>query len=460
MDYRPLCIFLILFLIVLVPGCSKRGDTVVATVGNASLSVDDAAEIMSGGGYAEDLDGVREALEHLIDFKLLLSGATAEGLDTTADFRKNLRVMQENFIVRKLYEEVVVKNAAATEEELKAYFDEHKLGEEQVEARHILVSYRDGEGEQKRQEAIEKIQGILEEAKNGADFAGLATKYSDGPTAPNGGYLGYFPRGRMVKPFEDVAFSLEIGQLSDVVETQFGFHIIKVEDKKSRTLDEMREEVRAFVEQPKRQKLSRDFLKDLEVSASINYVDSAIDSMIKLVKGAESPEDAIGDGSLVLATYNGGEWTTGRYFEFYSDVPADYMNTPKDMEEVKAVLKGLIRNELLIEQAKDTGIDSRPEFKKELKQLEDDALVQIFIKKMVYVDTNHTDEELKQYYEEHRDSYTKPYDEIKDLVESDMVDERRQKRLDELTVPLKEQFQVVLVEEALPLVLDELKTKR
>jgi|GEM_PF-1934466 len=460
MNYRPLFIFLIVLPLLIAPGCSKKGDTVVANVGSASICVTDAAEIMSGGGYTEDLDGVREALEHLVDFKLLLAGATAEGLDSTADFRKNLRVMQENFIVRKLYEEVVVKNASATEEELQAYFVEHKLGEEQVEVRHILIGYQEGDGEQARQEAIDKAEKILEEAKGDADFAVLATEHSDGPTAPKGGYLGYFPRGRMVKPFEDAAFSLGAGELSEVVVTQFGFHIIKVEDKKSRTLDEMREEVRTFVEQPKRQKLSRDFMKELELNANISYSDEAIDRMIILLGDAESPEEAIDDGSLVIATYNGGEWTTGRYFEFYSDVPADYMNTPKDREEVKAVLKGLIRNELLIEQAKETGIDSRPEFKKELNQLEDDALVQIFIKNMVYIEPNLTEDEIKSYYEEHKETYAKPYEEVQDLVNVDMVDERRQKRLDELTVPLKEQFQVVLVEEALPLILEELKRKK
>ncbi len=125
-----------------------------------------------------------------------------------------------------------------------------------------------------------------------------------------------------------------------------------------------------------------------------------------------------------------------------------------------AVLKGLIRNELLIEQAKETGIDSRPEFKKELSQLEDDALVQIFIKNMVYIEPNLTEDEIKSYYEEHKETYAKSYEEVQDLVSVDMVDERRQKRLDDLTIPLKEQFQVVLVEEALPLILDELKRKR
>jgi parvulin-like peptidyl-prolyl isomerase len=460
MWYRHAFIFLILLLISLGPGCSKKGDVVVAKVGDESLSVNDAVEIMSGGGYSDDLEGVKEALEHLVDFKLLLAGAKGEGLDTTVEFRKDLRVMEENFVVRKLYEEVVVQNAAATEEEVKGDFDEHGHGEDQVETRHILVSYREGEDEQRQQESMEKAEKVLEEALSGADFAELATKYSDGPTAPNGGYLGYFPRGRMVKPFEDAAFALQPGELSGIVQTQFGFHIIKVENKRSRTLEEMREEVRAYVEQPKREKLSREFLKDLESNAEINYVDEAIDSMINLMRSTESVEEAMVSSELVIATFDGGEWTAGKYLDFYNDFPADYINAPRDKDEVKAVLKGLIRNELLIQKAKEAGIESKPEFGKELAQLKDDALVQIFIKKKVYVESEISDEELTQYYEEHQDSYNKPFEEVEEIVRTDLVDAKRQKRLDELTVPLREQLQVVMLDENLSLVLDELKKKR
>ncbi len=439
--------------------CSKKGEVVVARVGDDTIVVDDVVEIMSGGGYSDDLDGVNEALEHLIDFNLLLAGARAEGLDTTAEFRKDLKVMKENFFVRKLYEEVVVKGAEATEEELRAYFDEHKLGEEQVEARHILIGYREGESEELRQEALVEAVKVLEEAKAGADFAELAQTHSDGPSAPHGGYLGYFPRGRMVKPFEDAAFSLEPGEISDIVETRFGFHIVKVENRRSRDFEEMKEEIETYVEQPKRQKLSHDFMEELESAAQITYHDEAIDSMIALFETEEPAEEALAGADLVLATYNGGEWTTGRYLEFYSDFPADYMTTPSDREEVKAILNGLIRNELLIQKAKEVGIAERPEFKKELSQLEDDALVQIFIKRKVYVDVEVSDEEVKAYYEEHSDTYDRPLEEVEDVVRTDLIDERRQKRLDELTVPLREEFDVVILEENLPVVLEVLNRK-
>ncbi|MGD2250802.1 MAG: peptidyl-prolyl cis-trans isomerase [Candidatus Methanofastidiosia archaeon] len=88
----------------------------------------------------------------------------------------------------------------------------------EVKARHILVK--------KKSQAEE----ILEELKKGAEFAKLAKKHSECPSRKKGGSLGWFGRGKMVKPFENAAFSLKKGELSDIVKTQFGYHIIKVTD--------------------------------------------------------------------------------------------------------------------------------------------------------------------------------------------------------------------------------------
>jgi peptidyl-prolyl cis-trans isomerase D len=114
---------------------------------------------------------------------------------------------------------------------------------EEVRASHILFKT-----EGKDEAAVKaKAEEVLKEARAGADFAELATKYSeDEASAKNGGDLDYFPRGRMVPEFDQVAFSLEPGQISDLVKTQYGFHIIKLTDKKSasnRTLDEVRQQV-------------------------------------------------------------------------------------------------------------------------------------------------------------------------------------------------------------------------
>jgi len=120
----------------------------------------------------------------------------------------------------------------------------------QVKARHILFVL-DRDAPQETVEAVkEKALEVLKKARDGEDFAALAREYSEGPTKDKGGDLGYFSKGQMVKPFEDVAFNLEKGQISDLVRTDFGFHIIKVEDIKeeqTRSLEASREEIREIL---------------------------------------------------------------------------------------------------------------------------------------------------------------------------------------------------------------------
>ena len=79
--------------------------------------------------------------------------------------------------------------------------------------------------------AQDKIAGIQKELKDGADFEVIAIEYSEGPSAPRGGDLGFFGRGQMVPAFEEAAFALQPGEMSDIVETQFGFHIIKLDER-------------------------------------------------------------------------------------------------------------------------------------------------------------------------------------------------------------------------------------
>jgi peptidyl-prolyl cis-trans isomerase D len=125
---------------------------------------------------------------------------------------------------------------------------------EQRKARHILLKTTAEDSEDVLSEKREKAEQILELARSGEDFAELARQYSEGPSGPRGGDLGSFPRGRMVKPFDDAAFALNEGEISDIVETQFGFHIIKVEKIEPahiKTLEEAKDEIAAQLQEQK-----------------------------------------------------------------------------------------------------------------------------------------------------------------------------------------------------------------
>ena len=136
-----------------------------------------------------------------------------------------------------------------TDDDIKNYYEDNISTfhePKKIKARHILFKLDDKATEDKEKEVKEKAQSVLKEVREGKDFAELAKKYSDCPSKEKGGDLGYFSAGQMVKPFEDAAFKMKAGEISDLLRTEFGYHIIKAEDVKeerTRPLEEVRGEI-------------------------------------------------------------------------------------------------------------------------------------------------------------------------------------------------------------------------
>lgn len=147
---------------------------------------------------------------------------------------------------------------SVSDDEVRQYYEENaeKYHQEQeVKARHILFSVKEDAPESEVAKVKAEAEKVLAEAKKGADFGGLANKHSkDEGTAKNGGDLGYFARGRMVQPFSDAAFSMKTGDISDLVRTPYGFHIIKVEDvrqESTKSFDQVKNEISELLKSEK-----------------------------------------------------------------------------------------------------------------------------------------------------------------------------------------------------------------
>ena len=146
-----------------------------------------------------------------------------------------------------------------------------KLGES-VHARHILVKSSRNDDFKKRQAALAKAQALKKELDKGADFVDLANQKSEGPSAKNGGDLGFFTRGQMTPEFEKAAFSLPVGGISDVVETEFGYHIIQVEEKraaKKLRYEDIKLDLAGYLYQKKMKDRYDQFVGDLRKKADI-----------------------------------------------------------------------------------------------------------------------------------------------------------------------------------------------
>ncbi|MDK9717677.1 MAG: peptidylprolyl isomerase [Trichlorobacter sp.] len=160
-----------------------------------------------------------------------------KGLQEQGLNEKDLReLIQRNVVIENHIEQVVVPKQVVTDAEVKEFYDKNPetfTQPEQVRASHILITLDAKATDADKKKAKEKIEGLLKQAKAGADFAKLAQENSGCPSSKQGGDLGYFGKGQMVKPFEETAFSMKPGEVSGVVETQFGYHIIKLIEKKA-----------------------------------------------------------------------------------------------------------------------------------------------------------------------------------------------------------------------------------
>lgn len=185
------------------------------------ITVDEAA-------IDEQLKKLKERFSSEAEFKSALSKANLSDATVKLQLKREMAIQQ--FIDKRFVQRITV-----SAEESKAYYDSHPdlfKQPAQVRASQILIKVDPGAGESQKVEARKKMEKIQEKVRKGEDFATLAKESSEGPSSARGGDLGYFRQGQMAKPFEEAAFRLPPGEVSGIVETELGYHLIKVTDKK------------------------------------------------------------------------------------------------------------------------------------------------------------------------------------------------------------------------------------
>ncbi len=216
----------------------------------------------------EQLNSIKERFPSEDEYKNALSKMSL----TESEIKTQI---EHGLAIRELIDQQVTSKVEVTEQESKAYYDENPQmfkQPEQVKASHILIKVDPKDDDAKKAEARQKIEAVQEKLKNGGDFAALAKEYSEGPSGPKGGDLGYFRRGQMVKPFEDAAMALQPSEVSEIIETQFGYHIIKVEDKKPErvlTYAEVKDQIMGRMKQQKIEKEAAKYVDQLKKDAKV-----------------------------------------------------------------------------------------------------------------------------------------------------------------------------------------------
>ena len=204
------------------------------------------------------------AIDYLIDLKIVAAQAAKDKIADTADFKKRLSQTNDRLLMEALLTKEGEKGSS--DEAMKKFYDETIKGlkpAQEVKARHILV------------EKEEEAKAAVERLKKGEDFAKLAGELSKDPgSGKEGGDLGWFEKERMVPEFAEAAFKLDKGGLSEIVKTQFGFHIIKVEDKRDKAppaFDGVKEQLKRYMVQ----KSQQDYVLKLREAAKVERLEAA-----------------------------------------------------------------------------------------------------------------------------------------------------------------------------------------
>jgi peptidyl-prolyl cis-trans isomerase C len=254
-------------------------ETPVAKVNGQDIT--EAEVKFAEGEIGQELAGVpdenrrRVLVEYLVEAHLMAAAAEKADLAKGDEFETRLKYYRLRAL-RDAYFEKQVRDLVP-EGDARAVYDERVKSlpaQEEVRASHILVKTQD------------EAKKVADELKGGGDFGELAKKYSQDRGGASGGDLGYFTRGQMVKEFEDAAFAMEKGKLSDPIETQFGWHILKVDDKRNRqppSFEDVKDQITSSLVQTK----LRGSVQELRSGANIEFLDPDLKKAVEAEAAAE-----------------------------------------------------------------------------------------------------------------------------------------------------------------------------
>jgi peptidyl-prolyl cis-trans isomerase C len=257
---------------------SKKQGKVMAEVNSGSITTGDfERELKNLPEYlkamADTPQGRKEMLDTMVIRELILQQASKDGLDKGPEIEEKLIDLKKRLIVESFLKKKVESESNVSDEDLKKFYeqnkDKFKTGE-QIKASHILVKTE------------KEAKDVLTQIKSGGNFEELAKKNSVDSSSAKGGDLGWFGKGSMVPAFEKAALALKEGQVSEVVKSDFGFHIIKLTGKRPagiRPLEEVKEQIKGAIMPTKQQEVFQKIKEELKKTAKITVKEDVLNEM-------------------------------------------------------------------------------------------------------------------------------------------------------------------------------------
>lgn len=265
----------------------KEGQTLAEVNGGTITTGDFNRELKNLPEYLKSMadtpQGRKEMLDTMVIRELILQQAAKDGIDKGADIEEKLQDLKKRIIVEAFLKKKVESESNVSDADMQKFYEQNKekfKTGEQMKASHILVKTE------------KEAKDVLAKLKAGGNFEELAKKFSVDSSSSKGGDLGWFGKGSMVPVFEKAASALKEGQISDVVKSDFGFHIIKLTGKRAagiRPLEEVKDQIKGAIMPTKQQEVFQKIKEELKKSAKITVKEDVLNSM------GDKKDDSKGD---------------------------------------------------------------------------------------------------------------------------------------------------------------------
>ncbi len=410
--------YIVLFIGLTIISCSQKqelNDETVAIVGNRAISFSDFKtrynSFLDATTLEDNLRNRTHVADNMVNELLLYHHDANQAIYDNPDFNKEIEWFKNQMILGYLKDSEIYANIKVTDTEIREAFVRVN---EKIAARHL---YAKTEGE---------AYSLLDELNNGQSFDNLAKNvFSDSVLKNSGGYIGYFTWGDMDPAFEDAAYNLGIGEISDPVKTRQGYSIIKVEDRKPNPLLTESEFLnkKAHMERvlkiAKKKDYEKEYLNKISKDMKLVFNDECIDELAKKYSGRvwdKKDEIPIKMSTGVCVEYNGEKLSGNDIEKLISTVPRFHMERIKSSQNVKETINGLFLKDKLLKIAHSKGYDTAPKVVDAIKTTKNNLFLK-YKRKEILNKVVIPDSVARMYYDENKDKYkSSPMISIQEII--------------------------------------------
>jgi parvulin-like peptidyl-prolyl isomerase len=411
---NKLAALIVISALIFLAGCESDPNLVVARVGSKTIALGNVKDFdllfpMRFTSADEEYEAKKRYVDSLIEVKLLIIGAYQADLDIDSEVMQIVDIEKPKFLLDELFKSKVLSRVNVSDAEIRDNYDKLK---EEVRAKHILVDSK------------ELVDSLYQAITDGAEFEQVARDYSlDQTTAMNGGDLGYIRWGWVVNSFHEELFKLSPGQISKPFETEMGWHIAMMVDRRDTDpgpFEDLKDRLRAQIQNNKRQKVMMEYLEGLRAKVEIkmdeDVVQALLDQMNRIypdtLGGKPFKKSTIDltlleqyQKSQILAYFRGGEITVEEYMNAIAQVPVRERPDFRDIEGVKTAVFNMNLDQILTNEALAEGLDKTETFTNVITEFKETVMADKMRDLVMQGTPEIVDDEIYDYYNTHIEEF-------------------------------------------------------